>query len=174
MNICIGIMNTRGLFTLIRSKASSMVCRYLSLGFVGPLGRTDVTKEKWIMGTPLMKRRKSVKYTLDIIENKLLGKDNKYICNNKLSIADLLCYSEITQIETWNLLDNGSKLGFGNDGSKYLQSNYPNIFQWIQRMKQVPFHDEVCKDMVTPNMLQFIQYRKKSFDDNLNKYLSKL
>lgn len=48
---------------------------------------------------------------------------------NELSIADLVAYQELVQVE-------GVKEMLDLD-------NYPNIVRWMKDMKRVPFHDEV-------------------------------
>ncbi|KAL7557327.1 hypothetical protein ACA910_020315 [Epithemia clementina (nom. ined.)] len=48
------------------------------------------------------------------------------------SIADLLCYCELTQITMTGLYD-----------MVQLQENYPDLFAWMQRMQHLPYHDHV-------------------------------
>ena len=135
--------------------------------------RTDVPFKKWIMGTDLLQRRKSVPRTLKIIENIRLNKQ-KYIAGDTLSIADILCYEELVQVDVWNLLGEGTNLGFDGDGTSFLRENYPNIYQWLLRMRALPKHDEIHKIMVLPHILNHVKYRQIAFTKALKEHQSKL
>ena len=135
--------------------------------------RVDVLFKKWITGADMMQRRKIVKYSLNIIEQKRLGK-HKYIAGDTLSIADILCYEEIVQLEVWNILSQGDKLGFGGDGAQYLKKNYPNIYQWLLQMRKLSGHDKIHDIMIRPGILNLVRNRQKGFDKALQQYVSKL
>ena len=126
--------------------------------------RVDVLFRKWI----------TVKYSLNIIERKRLGK-HKYIAGDTLSIADILCYEEIVQLEVWNILSQGGdKLGFGGDGAQYLKQNYPNIYHWLLQMRKLSGHDKIHDVMIRPGILNLVRNRQKGFDKALQQYQSKL
>merc|ERR1712228_896255 len=124
-------------------------------------------------GTDILQRRKSLKYALNIIENKRL-QSNKYIAGNSLSIADILCYAEMVQLDVWNLLGQGTNLGFDGDGSNYMKLNYPNISNWMLKMKKLPKHKEAHKIMILPPMLKHVANRKVAISKAMKQYLSKL
>ena len=135
--------------------------------------RIDVPFKQWILGTDIMQRRKKLKYALNIIENERL-KTNQCIAGNVLSIADILCYAEMSQLDAWNLLGEGTDLGFDGDGSKYMRSHYPNIYQWMLKMRKLPKHKEAHKIMIIPPMLKHVANRKVAVSKAMKQYLSKL
>merc|ERR1719461_2421479 len=106
--------------------------RLTTTSYVGLIMRFDVSLKQWILGTDNLERRKRLKYALDIVENKRLNY-NKYIVGNAVSIADIFCYAELVQLDVWNLLGEGTNLGFDCDGTEYMKNNYPNIYQWLLR-----------------------------------------
>merc|ERR1711971_1087750 len=108
-----------------------------------------------------MQRRKALKYALDIIESKRL-QTQTYIAGNTLSIADILCYEEMDQLNVWNLLSEGTNLGFDGDGSVYMHPHYPNIYKWMLKMKQLPGRKQAHQIMILPPMLQHVANRKVS------------
>merc|ERR1712013_274579 len=124
--------------------------------------RADVSFSTWLHSTPLMARRKSVRRTLDVIENVRL-QQHRYIAGDALTIADLVCYEELVQIDVWNLLGTGTKLGFDGDGSAFVQKHYPRIFQWLLTMRKLPQHDAVHAVMVKPGILNYVQTRQTAF-----------
>ena len=95
-------------------------------------------------------------YSLNIIEQKRLCK-HKYIAGDTLSIADILCYEEIVQLEVWNILAQGDKLGFGGDGAQYLKQNYPNIYHWLLQMRKLSGHDKIHDVMIRPGILKLVR-----------------
>eukprot|EP01084_Bolivina_argentea_P212676 361463_1 len=141
--------------------------------YVGPLVRYDVPFKNWLTKTDILKRRKLIKISLDIIENKRLN-GNQYIVNNQLSIADILCFEEIAQLLVWNLLDPGTNLGWNGDGRKYFETNYPNIYQWLNRIKSLPKHDEVHQIMISKGVLSLIKNQSIQFAKAERQYQSKL
>ena len=76
----------------------------------------------------LITTRKLATYSLNIIENNYLGK-HKFIVDDELSLADILCYEEVLQIKRWDLI-------------KDSDTKYPNIYAWIERMEKLPNHDQ--------------------------------
>ena len=54
------------------------------------------------------------------------------------SIADLMCYCELSQITMLGLFD-----------KQDLQEEYPKVQSWMQRMQQLPYHDHVHAALTT-------------------------
>eukprot|EP01083_Nonionella_stella_P183867 665544_1 len=146
--------------------------RYLTTAYVGMIMRVDVPLKQWILGTDIMQRRKTLRYALDIIENIRLKKHD-YIAGDSLSIADILCYEEIVQLDVWNLFDDGKDLRFDGDGTKYIKRHYPNIHRWCLKMRQLPKHDYIHQALILPPFLQHVIERKamitKAFTDLASK-----
>ena len=71
-----------------------------------------------------------------------------------MSIADLMCFEEIIQIEAWNLM-----------GNNYIENNYKNIHHWLQRMKTVKGFQKIHKLLY--DMIPFIEKRMKYINENL-------
>merc|ERR1719474_139680 len=147
--------------------------RYISTGYVGLIMRVDVSFKTWLLGTDVMKRRSTVKKALDVIEQHRLG-EHEYIAGNTLSIADILCYEELVQLEVWNLLDSGSNLGFDGDGTTFIRSRYPNISRWLIKMRKLAKHDAIHAVMVKDHILKHVKNRSAAFAKEMERVKSKL
>eukprot|EP00483_Globobulimina_turgida_P008663 UN08681 len=101
--------------------------RKVTTGYIVYLLRSDVDPKKWNVES-IKTERKLAGFGLKVIENIWLSAHD-YIIDNKLSIADILCYEELVQLRWWNLIDD-----FG--------AKFPNINKWLDRMQKVPCHDE--------------------------------
>ncbi len=79
---------------------------------------------------------KRMRSALDLFESYWLG-DNAFVQSPSLTIADLQALHEVYQVTPFvpALLD-----------------GYPRMSRWVERMRQVPYHDEVLKgwNKVTP------------------------
>jgi glutathione S-transferase len=62
-------------------------------------------------------------------------KDDGYIAGSELSIADMLAYEEFSQVTMTGLLPQ--------------LHEYPKVTAWVDRMAQVPYHDEVHTSLTT-------------------------
>ena len=106
--------------------------RKVTVGFLAPLLRTDISLDKWNPNS-LKTDRKLAIYALNVIENNYLS-SHKFIVDNNLSLADILCYEELIQIKQWDIIKNSAQ-------------KYPNIYAWIQRMEKLPNHDKTHRIM---------------------------
>ena len=65
-----------------------------------------------------------------VIEKTLVG---PFIAGTQTpTIADFMCYPELSQVESMGIFD---------------FTKYPKVEAWLARMKQVPHHDEIQKDV---------------------------
>lgn len=70
---------------------------------------------------------------LESLNNGWLQGDDDFIATaDEPTIADLLAYEEVAQVKMTGTL-------LGENGLK----EYPNVSAWVNRMKQLPYHDEV-------------------------------
>lgn len=54
--------------------------------------------------------------------------NNKYLCGDKLTLADFSCAATVTSVDTIAIID--PKL-------------YPNLTAWVKRMKELPYFDSI-------------------------------
>ena len=106
--------------------------RKVTTGFIAPLLRADVKLDAWNPDT-LKLQRKLATYSINIVENNYLS-SHKFIIDDNLSLADILCYEELLQIKRWDLI-------------KDSKNKYPNIYAWFERMEKLPNHDKVHRIM---------------------------
>lgn len=71
---------------------------------------------------------------LEHLEHSWLDGSDKFIVDDCLSIADLLCYEEIAQISLTEMIE---------------LDDFPNISSWAGRMRELPFHEEVHASLCT-------------------------
>jgi len=57
------------------------------------------------------------------------------MCGDAPTLADINAYCEFDQLEAFGILDDAGVTGF------------PEIIAWMDRMKQLPHHDEVRKSL---------------------------
>eukprot|EP01084_Bolivina_argentea_P253777 426418_1 len=126
--------------------------RKVTTGFLVVLLRQDIDISKFNPST-LITTRKLAKYSLNIIENVWLSKHD-YIVDNKLSLADFLCYEELVQLKQWDIIPN-------------VNTKYPNIFKWIGRMEKLNGHDKVHR--ILKKMDGYIAKRLKACQPLLSK-----
>ena len=78
---------------------------------------------------------------LECLDTAWLGNNNNsteetlYLVNNQYSIADILCYGELSQVYFTHMVD--------------IDSDYPNIQRWMGRMREQPWHDAVHTALTT-------------------------
>lgn len=94
--------------------------------------------------------RKLCRIALKIIENVWLA-EHLFIVDNEVSIADILCYEEVSQLKHWNLLKD-----------KTIADSYPNIEQWLKRMSEFPAHEHVHK--VFHKLEKFVKQRNEKYE----------
>ena len=135
--------------------------------------RVDVPFEKWILGTDVLQRRKTVKRALSVLEKHRLA-NHEYVASDELSIADILCYEEVVQIEVWNLLGSGGNLGFDGDGTAFVRRQYPNIHRWLMKMRKLTKHDEIHAIMISDFILNHVKKRQIAFAKELKRLKPKL
>eukprot|EP01084_Bolivina_argentea_P249950 418592_1 len=107
--------------------------------------------------TPIKMEIKIAKRALNIIDNYWLSKHD-YIIDNKVSIADILCYAELIQIKAFPYL-------FKNID---LQNKYINIKKWMNRMSKLNKHDEI-HEYVFNTMPPFMRKRANDCKQILSK-----
>ena len=97
---------------LRRSSTSLMQGLFLPLMF-----KEDINKPQYLALAE--EGRKSLPANLSIMETCLL-RDNKFLCGNEVSIADLICASELLQISV-----TGIKI-----------DEHPKLIDWLERVRQ--------------------------------------
>merc|ERR1719245_1782457 len=96
--------------------------RKVTTGYLAVLLRPDIDLNSFNPSS-LITTRKLANYSLKIIENVWLSKHD-FIVDDKVSLADILCYEELVQLKQWDII-------------KDADNKYPNIFKWIARMEQL-------------------------------------
>jgi glutathione S-transferase len=78
----------------------------------------------------IAKQEEIVGQFTSVIEKTLVG---PFIAGTQTPmIADFMCYPELSQVESMGIFD-------------FIK--YPKVEAWLARMKQVPHHDEIQKDV---------------------------
>lgn len=142
--------------------------RLLTTAYVGLIMRIDIKIIRFLTGTNIFERRELLKRALNIIEKRFLS-EHIFIVDHRISIADILCYAELFQIEIWNLLDE-ENVGDIYGGKKWLMKNYPNIQKWMERMQMLEHHKEIHQPMQDLVNSGFITRRKKLIDQAIVEY----
>ena len=119
--------------------------RSITSGFIRPLLQSSFKKITDWDPYLLVKDRKKALNALNIIDKTRLNK-HKYIADDALSIADISCYEEIIQIKEWNFIFEAAKIK--------TEIEFPNIYAWMDRMSDLPGHDDAHRVMekLTPWM----------------------
>merc|ERR1712129_9569 len=99
---------------------------------------------------------------------------HEYIAGDALSIADIICYEEMVQLEVWNLLGKGTNLGFDGDGTAFMKREYPNISRWLMKMRKLAKHDEIHAIMVKDFILNHVKNRQIAFAKEMKRLKPKL
>ena len=107
--------------------------------------------------TPIKMERKIAKNALNIMENYWLS-NHEYIIDDKLSIADILCYAELIQIKVFPYLFSDIDL----------KNNYKNITKWMMKMSALNKHDAIHK-YVFEAMPKFMRKRANDCDPILSR-----
>jgi len=97
--------------------------RDLTTGIVMPKFRKDIETSEEVLAS----RKSSGLAALQEINDSWLDKDS-FLAGNTWTLADLVAYAEIGQLQFLNLHD---------------FSKLHNVSKWIDRMKLVPFHNEI-------------------------------
>jgi glutathione S-transferase len=89
----------------------------------------DLFKVSFGTDTPFNDGGDAVKAIVDFLEKYYFKENSPYVCNTEsLSIADLVCYSELGQLTFANLFD---------------FKDFPKTRRWLKIMSEVPHHDTV-------------------------------
>lgn len=89
----------------------------------------DIFKVSFGTADPLGEGREAVRVITDFLEKYYFNESSLYVCNTaSVSIADLVCYSELGQLMFANLFD---------------FKDFPRTTRWLQAMAEVPFHDTI-------------------------------
>ena len=110
--------------------------RKVTMGYLAVLLRADMDLNSFNPSS-LITTRKLANYSLKIIENVWLSKHD-YIVDDRVSLADILCYEEVVQLKQWDIIKDADK-------------KYPNIFKWIARMEKLNGHDKVHRILTKMN-----------------------
>lgn len=89
----------------------------------------DLFKISFGTDNPLQEGGEAVSAIADFLEKFYFNESSPYVCNTEsVSIADLVCYSELGQLKMANLFD---------------FKNFPKTTRWLQAMSEVPYHDTI-------------------------------
>jgi len=89
----------------------------------------DLFKVSFSTDKPLEEGGQAVRAIADFLEKNDFSGSAPFLCNAQSpSIADLVCYSELGQLQIANLFDFG---------------DYPGTLRWLSRMSEVPYHDTI-------------------------------
>jgi len=111
--------------------------RLISVCYVKAIMRTNIPLEnlKYVI-----EDRPKIPKILNILENRL--KKHSYVIDDQVSIADILCFEEVFQLNVWNLLYYNVN-ETQNENQNRFAIDYPFINKWILRMQKLPKYDEV-------------------------------
>eukprot|EP01084_Bolivina_argentea_P129090 228054_1 len=107
--------------------------RKVTAGFIRPIMQSSFRKITEWDPYLLVKDRQIGLDALHVIDKYRL-KQHKFIVDDELSISDFCCYEEIIQIKEWNFIF--------NDANIETEKDFPNIYEWIERMRSLPGHDD--------------------------------
>ena len=111
--------------------------RIITLAYIAPLMRVDVKLDKWMsLKGRFINQRKLLRYSLKVLNDRYLGKHD-YIVDDRLSVADILCYEEVFQLRKWEDLYPYSKF----------KQEYPNLDAWMTRMEKLKGHAKIHEIM---------------------------
>ncbi|QIB64969.1 glutathione S-transferase family protein [Kineobactrum salinum] len=89
----------------------------------------DLVKVSYGTDNPLQEGAEAVRAITDFLEKYHFKEGSPYVCNTEsVSIADLVCYSELGQLTFANLFD---------------FKDFPKTTRWLQAMSEVPHHEPV-------------------------------
>ena len=92
-------------------------------------------------------------FGLAVIEKDWLAK-HKYIVDDAVSMADIMCYEELVQLRWWGVVED-------------FASKYPNTNRWLDRMAKLPCHDE-CH-AILDKLKPFLAQRQVQMKDFISK-----
>lgn len=89
----------------------------------------DLVKVSYGTDNPLQEGGEAVWAITDFLEKYYFKENSPYVCNTEsVSIADLVCYSELGQLTFANLFD---------------FKDFPKTTRWLAAMAEVPHHDTI-------------------------------
>ena len=125
----------------------------MTAGFVRPILQSSFKKISDWDPYLLVKDRKTALNALNVIDKHRLGKC-KYIVDDELSIADICAYEEMIQMREWNFIFKDAKIE--------TEKQFPNIYAWMDRMKELDGHDDTHRVMT--KLTPWVMDRYKEYE----------
>jgi glutathione S-transferase len=89
----------------------------------------DLVKVSYGTDNPLQEGGETVRAIADFLEKHYFKDSSPYVCNTgSVSIADLVCYSELGQLTFANIFN---------------FKDFPKTMRWLKAMSEVPHHDTI-------------------------------